>query len=116
MHDNAEQVVGSTDTTTWRWSVTAKKEGQQTLELIVYRLVKYDGKEYWHDVETYRANITVQVSVSSWFKSLDWKWVASTLLIPFALGVWAWFRNRKKKSEEVKPVQTVSKGKKKHPN
>jgi hypothetical protein len=116
MHDNAEQVVSSAGTTTWRWSVTAKKEGQQTLELIVYQLVKYDGKEYWHDVETYRANIPVQVSVSSWLKSLDWKWVASALLIPFVIAVWGWLRNQKKKAEEEKPVQTALKGKKKRSN
>lgn len=111
MHDNAEQVVGLATTTTWHWSVTAKKEGRQILQVILYRLIKYDDEDHWHDVETYRANIIVQVSVGSWLKSLDWQWVASTLLIPIAWGIWAWLRNRKKKSEDEKPVRVSKKGK-----
>lgn len=100
MHDNAEQVVSSVDTTTWRWSVTAKKKDLQTLVLVIYQLVKYDGKEFWHEVETYRADIVVEVNISSWFKSLDWKWIASAILIPLIVAAWSWWRNRKKKAEE----------------
>ena len=46
LHDSAEQVVSSVETTNWRWSVTAKKEGTQTLELVIYQLIKYDDKEF----------------------------------------------------------------------
>lgn len=33
MHDNAEQVVSLSNTTQWRWSITALKEGPQVLEI-----------------------------------------------------------------------------------
>jgi hypothetical protein len=99
MHDNAEQVVSSVNTTTWRWSVMAKKAGMQTLELVIYQLVKYDGKEFWHEVETYKANIIVEVTVADRVKSLDWKWIFATLLIPLAGGLWAWWKNRDKKAD-----------------
>lgn len=94
---DAEQVVSSVETTTWRWSVTAKKEGSQTLELVIYQLVKYDGKEFWHEVETYKANIVVEVTLGDRVKSLDWKWIFATLLIPLVAGLWAWWKNHNKK-------------------
>jgi len=102
MHDSAEQIISSVQTTTWRWSVTAKREGLHTLELIIYQLVTSDGKEFWHEVETYKANIEVEVTPTSWldwFKSLDWKWIFATLLIPLAGGLWAWWKNRNKKPD-----------------
>ncbi len=108
MHDNAEQVVSSVATTTWRWSVTAKKEGSQTLELVIYQLVISDGKDYWHEVETYKANIVVEVTPLDKIKSLDWKWIFATLLIPLAGGLWAWWKNRNKKAG-VMQVEIVEK-------
>ena len=104
MHDNAEQVVSSVETTIWRWSVTAKKEGQQTLELIIYQLVKLDGKDYWHEVETYKADIEVEVTLVDRVRSLDWKWIAGfTITLGGAsLGGWKWLDERKKKAEENK--------------
>ena len=101
LHDDAEQVIVSTESTIWRWSVTAKKEGSQTLELVLYQLIKYDGKEFWHEVETYKADIVVEVIVSDWIKSLDWKWFAGFIitLIGAVLGIVKWLDERKKKPE-----------------
>jgi hypothetical protein len=109
MHDNAEQVVSSVETTAWRWSVTAKKEGRQTLELVIYQLVKYDGKDYWPEVETYKANILVEVTAVDWLKSLDWKWFAGFIiaLVGSVLGVMKWLDERKKKAAENKPSAPV---------
>jgi hypothetical protein len=110
MHENAEQPISLVETTAWRWSVTARKEGLQILNLTVYRLVKYDGKEFWREVQTYQANIAVEVSISNWMKSLDWKWLASTLLIPLALAAWGWWNHRKKRrSKGEKPARTPRK-------
>jgi hypothetical protein len=110
-HDNAEQVVSSLNTTTWRWSVTAKKEGPQTLELVIYQLVKLDGKDFWHEVETYKAKIVVDVTPLDKIKSLDWKWIAGFMLalVGSVLGVLNYLNNRKKKAEEEKPVQKKKK-------
>jgi hypothetical protein len=109
MHDNAEQVVSSVETTAWRWSVTAKKEGSQTLELVIYQLVKYDGKEFWHEVETYEANIVVEVTLGDRVKSLDWYWIAGFIvtLVGAVLGVLKWLDERKKKAAESKPSAPV---------
>jgi hypothetical protein len=106
MHDNAEQVISSTETTTWRWSVTAEKEGSQTLELVIYQLVKYDGKEFWHEVETYKADIVVEVTLGDRIKSLDWYWIAGFIvtLIGVILGIWKWLDERKKSAAESKPT------------
>lgn len=112
MHDNDEQVVSSAKNTTWRWSVTAKKEGSQTLELVIYQLVKYDGKEFWHEVETYKADIVVEVAPGDWFKSW-WAAIigAITTIAAVVISVqtiWKWFEDRKKKNSPVE-VKIVDK-------
>lgn len=103
MHDNAEQVIGSNETE-WRWVITARKEGLQTLELVIYQLVKYDGKEYWHEVETYKIDIVVEVSLGQRIQSLDWYWIAGFIitLIGAIIGVWKWVEERKKKPGTLK--------------
>lgn len=110
MHDNAEQVVSSVDTTAWRWSVTAKKEGSQTLELVIYQLVKYDGKEFWHEVETYKANIVVEVTMGDRIRAMDWYWIAGFIVTlgGVIFGVWKWLDERKKKPGVMK-VEIVEK-------
>jgi hypothetical protein len=95
-HDSAEQVISATDPTLWRWSVTAKKVGSQTLELVVYRLVKYDNQDFWREVQTYDADIKVQVTPLQQLQSLDWEWIAGAILIPLAVALWGWLRSRKK--------------------
>lgn len=114
MHDNAEQVISYVETTAWRWSVTAKKEGSQTLEMVLYQLVKYEGKDYWHEVETYKANIVVEVTPLDKIRSLDWKWIAGfiLLLVGSVLGILNYLNNSKKKAEEEKSVQSPKKKKK----
>jgi len=112
MHDNAEQVISTVVPTTWRWSVTAKIEGSQTLELVIYQLIKYDEKEFWHEVETYKADIIVDVTVSNRLKSLDWKWVAGFIvtLIGAIIGILKWQDERTKRT--MKSPRMESKPKK----
>ncbi len=111
IHDNAEQVISPTKETKWRWSVTAKKEGSQTLELVIFQLVKSDGKEFWQEVETYEADILVEVTPKEWFKS----WWAATIgtitaiaaIIISIQSIWKWFEERKKKAAESEPPAPV---------
>lgn len=110
-NDSAEQAISSTETTAWRWSVIAKKEGNHTLELVVYQLVKYDEKELWHEVETYKAKILVEVTSLQKIQALNWEWIigiALTLLLVPAF--WRWYDNKYKK-----PVEENSIGKKPKP-
>jgi hypothetical protein len=99
LHDDPEQVISSFETTDWRWSITAKKEGTKTLELVLYRLVQFEGNDYWRPVETYRSDIVVVVTPAQRMKELDWKWiigiVVTLLLIP---AFWRWYDERKKQN------------------
>ncbi len=98
IHDNAEQLIGSTHTTRWAWLVKAKKEGTQNLILTVYRLIKYEGTEDWREVKSYQTDIAVEITLAQRIKSLDWNWVIpaifTAILIP---ALWRWIDNKKKK-------------------
>ena len=96
IQDNPEQLISNTDTTRWAWLVTAKKGGTQRLTLVIYRLVEYEGQDYWREVETYKADINIEVTLIQRVKSLDWKWLASAILIPLVVAAWGWWRNKKK--------------------
>lgn len=97
--EDPEQLISATDTTRWKWLLTSKKRGAQTLTLVVYRLVQFQGQDYWREVETYKANINVNVTVVQQIQSIDWKWLAgiiiTALLIP---AFWRWIDKRKKES------------------
>jgi hypothetical protein len=114
LHSDPVQVVGLANTTTWHWEVTALKEGPQTLYLTISQLVKYNGKEEWHVVQIYNANIVVEVTPLERVKSLDWKWIFSSALalVGSILGVLGYLNNRKKKAEEEKPAESPKKKKK----
>ncbi len=91
---NAEQLISLTKPTTWRWSVTAKKEGKYTLELIITQLVKYGEEKSWTEVESFTTDIVVDVAPTERVKSWDWKWLISLLGIP---ALWTLVDNWKKK-------------------
>jgi len=96
--DSPEQPVSGTETTRWAWLVTAHKSGTQRLTLILYRLVQFEGQNYWREIETYQADIDVKVTVAQRLGSLDWKWIAG-ILIPAVLipAFWRWLDQRRKK-------------------
>jgi hypothetical protein len=97
LHSSAEQPINSINTTKWHWLVTAKEKGTKTLVLVISRLIKKDGREYWVEVESYNANIAVEITATQWIKDIDWRWLLTTLLIP--LFLW-WLNNHKKKQDE----------------
>lgn len=113
IHDNAVQVISPENTTIWRWSVTAQVEGTKTLELVLYRLIKYDDVDYWQELETYKADIVVEITPIDRIRSWDWKWITgiivTMLLIP---AFWRWFDNKKKQAPEGAQQAVADKGKK----
>ncbi len=115
MHDNAQQVVSAVEPTIWRWSITAKKEGRQTLELVIYQLVKYDGKDYWHEVQTYKTDIMVEVTkaerIKSWWITVIGAIGAVTAIVISIQSIWKWFEERKRKTGAIK-VEIVNDGEK----
>ena len=106
------QLISGTDTTRWEWLVTARKSGTQTLTLIIYRLVQYEGQDYWREVETYKADIIVNVTIAQLIGSLDWKWILGILLSAIAIpAFWRWADLRRKQKEEAaKPKNKKKKG------
>lgn len=97
LHDNAEQLLSTVEPTEWTWSVRARKGGQQTLFLTVYRLIEYAGKENWRTVKSYESHIQVTVTLPQRLGQFDWRWPA-VLLAFLLLGliiVWAITRLRR---------------------
>jgi hypothetical protein len=107
LHDDAEQVISGVETTRWRWSVTAREEGEHSLELVLYRLVRYGEEEHWPEVEAYAADIVVDVTMSQRIRSWNWDRITPVLLAVFtALLVplfFRWYDARKKKAGQPKP-------------
>lgn len=101
LHDTPEQLVSGTQTTEWRWWVTAKKGGLQQLTLVVYRLVRFEGQDYWREVETYRSDIEVKVTMLGRLKAWDWKWLLGILLTAILIpAFWRWADKRNKGKEK----------------
>jgi len=116
LHDNAEQLISTTETTKWSWDVTAKMGGVHRLTLVVYRLITVDGNDNWRVVESYRSDIDVEVSMIQRFLMLDWKWIAgilvTALLIP---AFWRWIDQRRKPIEPASKPKRAPKQQKKKP-
>ena len=96
LHADSVQPISALDTTRWAWLVTGKKSGSQRVLLVVYRLVKFEGKEYWREVESYRAEINVEVTLGQWLGITGWKWLAALTLVALSLLV---FRRRYARTE-----------------
>jgi TIR domain len=100
LDDNPEQLVAGTDTTKWTWFVTARKSGSHKLTLAVYRLITYEGKDYWREVQSYKANIEVKVTLGQRISMLDWKWIAGILITLLIVpAFWRWIDQRSRKSK-----------------
>jgi len=101
IHDDPLQLVGGSETTRWSWIVTPRKRGEQTLTIVLYRVVKYEDEDYWREVETYRSDVDVKVTFLGQLKALDWKWIigilVTALLIP---GFWRWYDQQKKAGKQ----------------
>lgn len=111
LHDNKEQVISSDNSTSWKWSITAKEEGIKTLTLVLYRLVKYEGKEYWREVEAYKAVIAVEVTSLQQVKAFDWKWLAG-IVVTIMLALFGYFTNKNKENnDKPKPYKNSTKRK-----
>jgi hypothetical protein len=96
LHDNPEQLVGTQEPTEWKWLIQARKEGRHVLTLTVYRLVEYQGKEYWR-AKSYQRDIYVNVTLPALISRFDWKWLLG-LIFPAVLVplFWRWIDQRNK--------------------
>jgi hypothetical protein len=96
LHDSDIQPITTNESTRWQWQVTAKKGGAQALTLVVYRLIKFEDQEFWRQVETYKADINVDVTFQQRLSAFDWKWlvglIITSLIIPLIMR---WLDHRK---------------------
>ncbi|HSL45639.1 MAG TPA: toll/interleukin-1 receptor domain-containing protein [Anaerolineales bacterium] len=91
IHDDPVQLISSIETTRWAWYVTAQKEGQQELTIVLYRLIRIGGEESWREVETYKSDIHIKVTLLGRLQSLGWGWIAAALLVLAGIGA-SWRR------------------------
>jgi hypothetical protein len=92
-----EQLIENDKFTTWEWYVIALKEGNNSLKLTVD--IIYDGVS--KNVEVYQDFIYVYSDKTVWNNISDffvenWKWLLSTLLIPFSIYIYKIRKNKKK--------------------
>jgi hypothetical protein len=100
MLDNPIQPIGTNTVTKWAWVVNANKAGPQKLTLVISRLVKAQGQDYWTIIQTYKSEIDVKVTVAQWLASLDWKWIIGIIITALVIpGFWRWNDQRKKQTE-----------------
>jgi len=112
VHDNPEQLVSGTETTRWAWLVTARKSGLQGLTLVLYRLVQYQGQDHWREIESYQADIEVQVTISQRIESFDWKWIIGILVTALLIrAFWRWTDDQKKMKAKLNPKKPDAKKK-----
>jgi hypothetical protein len=95
-----EQLLSSEESTRWEWRLTAHKPGPQRLTLVIYRLVRYTGLEYWRPVQTYKAAIRVEVTLSQRLAALDWKWIVGIVVTALLIiASWRVINSRRKRAE-----------------
>jgi hypothetical protein len=102
LHASPEQVMLSDVPTEWRWSLTAKKSGSQTLMITLYRQVEYNGQYYWRTVETFENKIQVNMTAKQRFEKFDWKWLAGILLTALLIPAFWRLIDRKKKKKPAR--------------
>ena len=103
LSDTPEQPVNSKESTKWQWLVTAHEGGTQGMTLVVYRLIQYKGQDYWREVETYRADINVKVSIAQRLQAFDWKWLIGLLVTSVIVpSLWRWLDKRRQTGKSSK--------------
>lgn len=97
LHDSEIQPVAVHEgPTNWQWQITAQKGGAQVLTLVVYRLIQFQGNEYWRQVEAYRSDINVEVNFNQRVLALDWKWLGGLLITSIIVPLFIrWLDKRK---------------------
>ena len=90
------QMVSRTEPTEWKWDVTPKQPGQQSLHLTINAIVKFDGANHPRTIRSF--DRTIQVAVPAGFSRVSglakqkWMIIALIALVIVALGFLSWRR------------------------
>ncbi len=81
-----EQVIAENNNTEWEWLLKPTSPGKHEVTLTVTAIITVDGKEKPHHLKKFEKVLTIEVTkqqvLEDWW-SENWKWVISTLIIPF---------------------------------
>lgn len=81
-----EQVIAENNNTEWEWLLKPTSPGKHEVTLTVTAIITIDGKEKPYHLKKFEKVLTIEVTkeqiLEDWF-SENWKWVISTLIIPF---------------------------------
>jgi hypothetical protein len=88
------QMVSRTELTEWKWDVTPKQPGQQSLHLTINAIVKFDGANHPRTIRSFDRTIQVEVpagfSLVSGLAKQKWMIIALMALAIVALGFLSW--------------------------
>jgi hypothetical protein len=103
------QMVSRTEPTEWKWDVTPKQPGQQSLHLTINAIVKFDGANHPRTIRSF--DRTIQVEVPAGFPRVSglakqkWMIIALIALAIVALGFLSWRLSSRGRS---KPPSTTA--------
>lgn len=90
------QLLSSTKTNSWKWTLRAKSSGVHSIDVSVTAVVELSGARTEHHIKTFNKRVDIEITaqqlLSQWF-SKYWQWLATTIIIP--LFLW-WFKSRRK--------------------
>lgn len=90
------QLLSSTKTNSWKWTLQAKSSGVHSIDVSVTAVVELSGARTEHHIKTFNKRVDIEITaqqlLSQWF-SKYWQWLATTIVVP--LFLW-WFKSRRK--------------------
>lgn len=105
------QGIGYQGSTDWRWQVTPRQHGEQTLHLIVDAVITLDGRDVPRTVRTYDRPIQIQITYWQRARLLgaeNWRLVVGAVLVPLAghglRTAWRKWRRRRTSSNDTKTL------------
>jgi hypothetical protein len=108
------QMVSRTEPTEWKWDVTPKQPGQQSLHLTINAIVKFDGANHPRTIRSFDRTIQVEVpagfSLVSDLAKQKWMIIALIALAIVALGFLSWCLSRRGRSKPPSTTATVPVG------
>jgi len=100
LHDNPIQYLDPNSTVKWQWVIHARKGGIQNLIFVIYQQAKTNDEAHWHTLEIEKRVVQVNVTFAQRLGSLDWGWIAGTLITLLAIpALWRWYDQRKNRPE-----------------
>lgn len=99
-----EQLIESSGSTEWRFTVVPLQKGRWPLHLTVTAVVRAADLEKVKDLKVLDEQVTVTISTFAVVESFivgNWQWFCGTLLIPLAVWLWPKLRSGKTRAQSA---------------